>query len=501
MIALLNRMGVKFDNSATDAQLLELINAIPAPTQLAQAPAAPAQPNPAPTNADPRITALESRITQLTEADNAARKLRIENRIDALISNDQVTKSEREKAIARALKDETYIDELSARPAMPPGGQPLGPSMDIEETGSSFKNVQEYILNNGPRLTSKFLGARNADRPMDRKTATDIRDCAIKSAMAVRKHNKMLVEMFNTNTIDAALQRTVILQELLRAYKLRVLPLRAFCTTFSNVPLEGTDTVTVPYFPLQATASTDWVAGNGYVTGNTTEQMKQVTVNKRKYQGMAFTSYEQRRQPYLNLQQLALMNAEKLAYDVNQDVLSIVTAANYGAAVKTTPAAAFTGDDVADLYGSATDLNWPDTGRSLVLTTGYKVALLKDPTFKQYLAYGATDPVRKAQIQEAYGFEDIYTVPTANFPANGQNLTGFITHKSAALVATAPIMPSPAVRMLMVQYDLVTDPDDGISLEYRLFGDAYFDKTNEIVEANYGYALGVAAALARITSA
>lgn len=489
LIALLNKFGVKFDDKATDEQLLALVNALPAP-------AAPAVV--APVNAAPDTANLQKQIDQLTEANNAAKKMRIENSIQAAIDNDQLPAAQKDAWVKRAMVDETVLNDIAAMPSKPPGADNLSASR-VELTGESFNDVQKFIVTNGPALTRRFVGA-GAGRAVDNRTMLDIRDRALKVANAVAKHRNMIISMFNTNTIDSELQRTVIMGDFVRAFAVRLLPTAAFCKTWANVPLEGTDKVAVPYFALSTTASTDWVAGNGYVATNTAQAMREVTVNKRKYQAMAFTSQELRRQPYQNWQELAAINAEKLGVDVNADILSIITVANYGASVKAVPAAAFGADDLADLYGSATDLNWPDEGRSLVLTTGYKVGLLKDPGFKYVLNAGSDDALRRAAIKSAYGFEDIYTVPTANLPSNAQNLTGFICHKSAALVATAPIMPAPAVRALMVQYDLAIDPASGIAVEYKLFGNAQLDNTIEVAECNYGYAAGVQTALARITS-
>jgi hypothetical protein len=491
LIDLLNKWKVTIPANATDAQLLELVtNYVPIAT------APPATPP-----ADPKIIDLQNQITRLTEADNAAKKLRITNAIEKFIADDKLPAAGKDKYVARAMADETVLEEYNLLPARPPGVDPVGPN-SIELTGTSFEDIQKFVLKNS--ATGPFIGAAGAGRMIDSRECREMSNRARKIAniLAKPENRAKIMEMWNTNTIDAGLQRQIILSDMLRAFSTKLLPLSAFCKTFLNVPLEGTDKVDVPYFPLQTVASNDWVAGTGYANvGNTTQNTREVTVNKRKYQQMQFTSQELRRQPYQNWQQLGQMNAEKLGVDVNADVLSIVTISNYGAAVKTTVASAFSGDDLADLYGSATSLNWPTTGRSLVLTHPYKVALLKDPGFKYALNFGDNDPIRKAEIKSAYGFEDIYVIPTANLPTNAQNLVGWINHLSAALVATAPIMPAPAVRALMVQYDLVVDPINGIALEYKLFGDLVKDATNEIVECNYGYTAGVQSALARITSA
>lgn len=491
LIAMLNKFGVKFDKDANDDALVALVNAIPAPT-------APAKTEPATPVSDPKIIELENRVKQLTEADNAAKKLRITNVIETCIAEDRLPATMKDQAIERAMKDETILPEYNALPAKPPGALPV--AGNVELTGESIADVQKFVLENGPKMMRNFIGGRtNGD--LGPQVIKDIHNRAVRVANVVKQHRNKIISMWNANVIDADLQRTVIMQDLLRAYAIRLLPLTAFCKSFTNVPLEGTDKVTVPYFPLQTQASTNWDPAVGYAAAaGTVENARTVQINKRKFQQMLFSSSELRRQPYQNWQQLAAMNAEKLGVDVNADVLSVITAANFGASVKAVPAAAFSGDDVSDLYGTATDANWPDTGRSLILTTGYKVALLKDPGFKYALNYGTDDAIRRADIKSAYGFEDIYTVPTANLPANGENLVGFITHMSAVLLATAPIMPAPAVRALMVQYDLAVDPDLGVALEYKLFGNTVLDQTNEVVEANYGYITGVASALKRMTS-
>jgi hypothetical protein len=84
--------------------------------------------------------------------------------------------------------------------------------------------------------------------------------------------------------------------------------------------------------------------------------------------------------------------------------------------------------------------------------------------------------MRKAFVQQAYGFEDINVIPnlTSYTPA-GENLAGFINHTSALLVATSPIMPTEEVKALLSHYTVVTDPRTGISFEYRQFGNAVLD--------------------------
>lgn len=460
---------------------------------------------PAPADNSAEILALqnklaeqEKRIAQITEAENAAKKQRIENAVAQLVKDCKIDGNAAAGWTEKALKDETVIQMLDKLPSNPPGAPPVPTVVDI--TSADIKDVGAFIMRNGPDFVKQFTGT-NAGREITPQVVKDFSAANIARAQAINQHFNKLVAAFNTNTISTDIKRQVILQvPVLRAYKKRIIPLTAFCTVFNNVPLEGTNKIELPYYPLQTAASTSF--SSSYSAGNTTVQSKEIIVDQRYYQALAFTSSELRRLPYVNWEQLAAINGEKLGYDVFSAAVAYLTAANYTSAAVTTPAAAFTSDDVSDLYSAATSANWPDTGRSLVLDHTYKAALLKDPAFKQYLSYGDTDPIRKAAIQEAYGFENIFTVPnlTALSPS-GENLTGWINHASALLIATSPIMPTEDVRAVMSRYDVITDPDTGISIEYRRFGTASTDTTTEIVECNYGIGVGVATALQRIRSA
>jgi hypothetical protein len=53
----------------------------------------------------------------------------------------------------------------------------------------------------------------------------------------------------------------------------------------------------------------------------------------------------------------------------------------------------------------------------------------------------------------------------------------------------------------VVNYQSVTDPETGLTVEYRSWADADTDSTKDVIEVNYGYARGDAAAIKRIVSA
>jgi hypothetical protein len=298
------------------------------------------------------------------------------------------------------------------------------------------------------------------------------------------------------NVIPAALKRDVILNNALRAFKRRVLPVMAFATAMRNVPLQGTNKILVPYYPLATAASTDF---NGtYTVGNDSEvQTKEVTVNKRKYQSLSFTGEEWNRQPYLDIERIVMMKVEKLAADVLDDIFSVITATNYpSATIAPVAASAFDLDEVLSLRRICNESDWSEVGRSIVLDSGHVENLLKDSRLGNQNA-GSTAPVRDGRFGgRIAGFEP-FEVP--NMPENAENLVGFVALPSSMAVAFSPVEPPPAVRRHLAEYSTFTDPDSGLTLEYRVWGDPDTDKQKEVIECNYGYNVLEAAALKPIT--
>lgn len=528
MLALLKTHGILPPENETDAQIIARCEALK--------PAAPAAPIvPAPANAAAEIDALKKQVEGLTKVNDEARRQRITARVEKFISDDVLPGAIKDEVIAQAMKDETALDIYAKMPAKPPGAENLKVStLEIPHGGQvDGKNLAEHFMNLGPRFSAHFLGPQNADRDLTIQDRRMFASNAKQRTADYRKNRAQLISMYDgmltaknsTNTIDSNLQRIVLLQEMLEEYVIMIEPLTAFSVVFNNIPLEGLDTVGVPFYPLQATASSSWAANTGYTFGNTTTNIRQVKIGgpggggtgaaanqayDRLFQGMQFDSYTLRRQPFFNAAKLCRQNANKLAVDLFAQVITrVITPTNYGNAVDTSPASAFSSSDIANLYGVATGAQWPMSDRALVLDHTYNVSLLQDPTFKSYLAYGSTDPLWQAKIKQAYGFDRIIIVPNliGYFQANAwggpanNNVAGWINHLYAMLFATSPIMPAPEVRTLLTRYDVIADDKSGAAFEYREMANAQLDQAQYVVESSFGASLGVASSLSRITSA
>jgi hypothetical protein len=283
----------------------------------------------------------------------------------------------------------------------------------------------------------------------------------------------------------------------LEALRLQLLPLRAFSIAFNDVQLEGTNKLVVPYFPLEAAASTNFNQANGYVFGDTYSQgEREVTIDKRKYQPLSIASSTFARQPNLDAEAIGKQKGIKLAEDVMTDILSAITIANFGAAVFTGAASTLDFAAVNETIGGACDVaNWPNLGRALILKSAYYRNIVTD--LGDVSKYGSDDPVKRGVLQNVAGFEDIYN--NQSIPANAENLVGFACMPSAMLVGFSPIAPKDGGRI--IEYETMSDEDTGLTVEYRRWFDADMDLEKTVLEVNYGYAKGEEAALKRIQSA
>lgn len=305
--------------------------------------------------------------------------------------------------------------------------------------------------------------------------------------------------------ISSDLNIVEIMDSALTAFLRTPVPLRSWTMTGMKEQrdLQRGDKMRVPYYPLRTNASEDWVPATGYdfTNGAPTVDTREVTIDKRKYQPIVTTSTELSRFNY-SPAEVGRVAGNKLAIDVNADILSVITAANYGTAAFTGLATAFDSDAVIDVRNACKTADWPsEQPWFLVLDTDYHTNLEKDGDIKPAYSYGDSDPIREGMFGRLSGFN---VLESNEIPANGENLTGFASTASAILIGNAPIAPGGGrddIANRTVQYETVTDPESGITLEYRKWFDENLDQVREVLEMNYGYSVGEGAAIKRIVSA
>lgn len=495
-IALLNGWGVmvKDEASVTDARLEELI----AMGKTAAIAAFAGTTAPAVSNVV-HLTVADVDRAVSTAVQAAEKRAEVKSTLAQLVTERRITQAQADKWLPTALKDETVLAALKENPVMPEAAKEVGMESEISVDASPKETV---------------LAIARFDKPMESfqrgnsVSMGELAKASMERAQFIEKNAKKMHPALAANTIPAGLQRSVILQTIVKDFARKVIPVTLFATKFENVPLEGTNKVEVPYYDLDASASTSFNSDTGYAAGNTVTAVREIQVGKRavadvadatkqydrKYQGLSFTSEEMARQPWLKKVELATLKAEKLASDIVAHILSIVTAAKFGAAVKTEDADTFDSDDVIDIK-LACKL-WPDNGRVLLLDSAYDANLLKDPAFKAAYAAASDRAVKEGKLfPRVFGF-DYSEYPT--IPENGENLVGFAAFKSAIGVAFAPVPPIEEVRAAGTTYQIYTDPTSGAVLEYRTFGDNQMDTGSHFIESSYGFERLLAGALKRV---
>jgi hypothetical protein len=386
-----------------------------------------------------------------------------------------------------------------------------------------------------------------------------------------------------SNTIDSKLQLSEVLDSAMQAFERAIAPLNAFATIFDNVPLQGTDKMVVPYYPLATSATQSFAGTYSTLATNTSTEAKEVTIDQRKVQAISFTSAERARQPRFNPVKHGEMKGQKLAFDIVNQILGLISKGQFtGTTIAATAASSFDENDVADLAQYCTDDLWPEGQKSLILNPSFYYALVKRPLLIQADQKGDTATQRDASLVRLLGF-DVYG--TAGMPTNTEastqaitgtastdlisltahgyrdgdriifpaltggsgltagtteyfvrdktadtfkvsatvggaavnfttdisagtvkryeNLAGVACLPSSILVGFAPISPAEAVRNQLLDYQVVksSNMNSSLVLEYRHFGNADTDTSYQVIEANFGFALGETAALKRIITA
>ena len=282
------------------------------------------------------ITKLENSYRQLVERE---KRNSYQNRLEKYVEAGKINALELPEWMNLAMATEetaegknTVLDLLEKREGILPGRNAL--TIELGDSGEEktvpglekiIKNLRkpaEYYSRNGTlpeRLQDRMIIGQNSKtiakkigalKTYDKKTGEltgPLREAWDRFEIGGQR---------NANTMGAGLLRQVILSEVMRAFRRAFTPMTYYSHNFGNVPLEGTDVVQVPYYPLATTQSTEFLYANGYqVAPNAQTLSKNLTVggigngvasagSGRKYQSLQFSAYEIRRQPWLDIQKV-----------------------------------------------------------------------------------------------------------------------------------------------------------------------------------------------------
>jgi hypothetical protein len=288
---------------------------------------------------------------------------------------------------------------------------------------------------------------------------------------------------------------TVILDAAIDGFVAAITPVRAFAINCSPAPAQRGDKVKVLFVGAQD-AAIDWVAANGYVMQDADAEGLDVALDKRKYVSWGIQDQDLANNPQLSLERFGRQKGFNLAKAVLQDIWSLVTLVNYGAAGHTGAGANFDSDDVADLEQVCDEADWPEFGRSIVLSPAYHNGLVKDDAVQGSLGVENSGALADSRVQRVHGFDEY---KSNLIPANNEHLTGMAVIPDAILVAMRYIAPQEGHKYF--QAAAVTDPNgSGLTIGFRDWYDEDSGTRKKVLECCYGYLKGNPAALKRIVS-
>lgn len=179
-----------------------------------------------------------------------------------------------------------------------------------------------------------------------------------------------------------------------------------------------------------------------------------------------------------------------------------ILAANYAGLGFTGAASTFDSDSVADLWQAAQDAEF-SSERSLILTNPYYTSLLKDDSLKAWNQSGSDETLRRSIVRQLNDFEVMSsnTLASSAGAVGLENLTGFITDKSAMAVATGlPEIPDDeSANMIMMITQM--QAENGLTMQFRKHMQAATGDVFGTVEILTGVGVCDATRLLRIRSA
>jgi hypothetical protein len=271
----------------------------------------------------------------------------------------------------------------------------------------------------------------------------------------------------------------------LQQFVKELLPLSVFSTNFSPdnypakhkgqgilVPLVGTLTATT--------------FGGTYAITTFAKSVITVTINRHKLVPIGETDLDAANNSDSSLESMALQAGAALAQAVLEDVLTLVTTANF-AAIGT--AVSSTVLDVPGLRSGKLALNQanaPKPNRCCIMDSVGMDALLAVTNFVQAYMFADNNVLKEGRVMRALGM-DLFDL-NASFVA-AASVNCFFAHASAIAVAMRYLQPQRPEN-----YDFAeqfSDARTGITMGLRDYYDPLTGTRYLAIEANYGYSAGI----------
>jgi len=276
----------------------------------------------------------------------------------------------------------------------------------------------------------------------------------------------------------------IISQSALESFVKILAPFRAFSTNFSAAPGTRGANVLVPL----VSGLTATTFGGSYAVSGGTKSVVTISLSQHKIVHIGQDDITAANSSAASLESFGRQQGAALALLVLQDVLSLVTTANFSLAT----AVASTAMDVPQLRKARLDLNQNDVPaepRSMLIDCTPYDALFGVTNFVQAHMFRDNSVLQEGKVMRAAGFN---FHELNNLFASGASVMAFAAHPNAIAVAMRYLQPQDPSAYESAY--AVTDPETGITLGLRKHYDANTGTRYLNMECNYGYSKGLTTA-------
>ncbi len=276
------------------------------------------------------------------------------------------------------------------------------------------------------------------------------------------------------------LDNEIMANSALEGFIAELLPLSVFSRSFSDEAAQRGGQVLVP---LIAGLSATTFTGTYNLSGGT-QTVVTVTINRHKRVAVGQDDLTRWNSSRANLEAYSYQMGAALGVAVLQDILSLVTTANFGQAT----AIASTAMDIPQIRACRLALNTnnvPKRPRALILDCTPYDALLSVTNFVQAHMAMSPETLREGSVGRAMGF-DLYEL---NSQFIAPSVIGFAAHADAIAIAMRYLAPQEGNSYRDARP--VTDPVTGATFGIRDHYDDTIGQRFINLEAVYGYSVGI----------
>lgn len=300
--------------------------------------------------------------------------------------------------------------------------------------------------------------------------------------------------MANTDFAGNGVNDEILARNVLRGFTAGIAPLTALTTSFSSDAARPGDTVKVIRDATAIDAVQTKAIGGAYTIQDADADKVDIVLSAPYYVSYGLDDVEVANAEGITIDLFGQRKGHALAKSIFEDIFSIVTNTNFGAAAFAGAASTFDDDDVADIANACDEDDMPFDNRVIILKPAYIAALRKSGAIKDASGYGF-NAIQSGDIPMLHGFR---VIASNIIPDNGENLVGFACDPAAIVSAFRYNAPQAGNKYTRAE---AVVGEGGATLGLRQWYSEDHGNNRVVMESIYGKAMGIAAGLKRITSA